>query len=57
MSKTEQQQRILAAIASRGWANSELYIDAANELYANGVISLATRHTAVGSRKSVWVAA
>lgn len=57
MSKTEQQSRILDAIASRGWITAELYIDAAKELYARGVIKLDTRHTAVGNRKSVWVAA
>lgn len=57
MSKTEQQTRILAAIASRGWITAELYIDAAKELRERGMIKLDTRHTAVGSRKSVWVAA
>lgn len=57
MTNAEQQNRILAAIASRGWITAELYIDAAKELYARGMIKLDTRHTAVGSRKSVWVAA
>lgn len=57
MTKTEQQTRILAAITGRGWITAELYIDAAKELYARGIIKPDVRYTAVGSRKSVWVAA
>lgn len=57
MTKTEQQIRILNAIESRGWITAELYIDAAQELSQRGQIKLDTRHTAVGNRKSVWVAA
>lgn len=57
MTKTEQQTRILAAIASRGWITTELFIDAARELYQRGQIKRSTIYTAVGNRKSVWVAA
>lgn len=57
MTKTEQQTRILAAIADRGWMTTELYIDAARELYQRGQIKHSTIHTAVGNRKSVWIAA
>lgn len=57
MTKTEQQTRILAAIAGRGWMTTELYIDAARELYQRGQIKYSTIYTAVGNRKSVWIAA
>jgi hypothetical protein len=57
MSKTEQQTRILAAIAGRGWTTAELYIDAAKELQARGQIRMEVRRTSVGGIKPVWVAA
>jgi|694.fasta_scaffold02092_15 hypothetical protein len=57
MTITEQQTRILAAIADRGWITNELYFEAARELCARGQIKLSTRRTAVGATKFVWEAA
>jgi len=57
MTDTEKHTRILAAIADRGWFTQELYIDAAQELARRGMIRSDVRYTAVGNRKSVWVAA
>lgn len=57
MTTLEKKNKILAAIASRGWFAGGIYLAEANELYAEGVIKSVTRRTSVGGTKTVWVAA
>lgn len=58
MTKIEQQQtRIMAAINSQGWFTAELYIDAANQLRANGLIKLDQKRRATGGSNWIWVKA
>ncbi len=57
MTSTEKSNKIVAAIAARGWFTAELYPVEANELRKSGLIKLATKRTSVGGSKFVWVKA
>lgn len=58
MSNTEQKkQKILAAIAARGWFTVEIYMAEASELEKACLIKRGERFTTGGNRKTVWVAA
>lgn len=53
----QKKQKILAAIAARGWFPDDLYWPQARELEAAGLIRLGDRFFTGGNRKTVWVAA
>ena len=57
MTKETQKEKILAAIASRGWMMQTCFLDAANELRAEGKIRSEIRYSAVGAIRCVWVGA
>ena len=57
MTKAQKQERILAAIASRGRFTAEIYLDEARELSAAGKIRLGDYYSVGGNRKPCWVAA
>lgn len=57
MTVEQKKQKILAAIASRGWFTTECYWNEARALEAEGLIRLGDRFFTGGNRKSVWVAA
>lgn len=57
MNLEARKSKILAIIASRGWCSVDLYWDAAQELYAAGLIKGGTRYSVGGNLKSVWVRA
>jgi len=57
MTAEEKKQKILAAIASRGWATVDVYWNQACELRDAGLIKLGDRFFTGGNRKPVWVAA
>jgi hypothetical protein len=50
-------EKILAAIAARGWMVGGIYTQAASELRDAGRIKLGTRYFTGGNEKLVWVAA
>jgi len=54
---TTPKQRILAAIAARGWFTADIYWTQACELRDAGLIKLGDRYFTGGNRKRVWVAA
>lgn len=51
------QEKILAAIASRGWFTAEVYFNEARALREAGLIKMGDRYFTGGNRKPVWVAA
>ncbi len=51
------QEKILSAIASRGWFTAEIYFNEAKQLQAEGKIKTGVRYFTGGNRKTVWVAA
>lgn len=53
---THRAEKILAAIAARGWCSAEIYPGVARELLAAGKISRGNRYTVGGNQKPVWVA-
>jgi hypothetical protein len=57
MTIATQKDKILAAIAARGWATTEIFWKAAQELVAEGRIKMGDRLFTGGNRKPVWVAA
>lgn len=57
MTVEQKKQKILAAIASRGWFTAECYWNEARALEAEGLIRLGDRFFTGGNRKPVWVAA
>lgn len=57
MTTANQKTKILAAIATKGWATTEIYWAAAQELVAEGRIKMGDRYFTGGNRKPVWVAA
>lgn len=57
MTNEQKKEKILAAIAARGWFTAECYWKEARELEAAGLIRLGDRFFTGGNRKSVWVAA
>lgn len=57
MTSDMKKQKILAAIASRGWWTADVYWSQARELEAAGLIRLGDRFFTGGNRKTVWVAA
>lgn len=52
----EKKEKILASIASRGWATCEIYWIEACELKSAGLIRQTFKHTTGGNQKPVWVA-
>lgn len=57
MTAEQKKQKILAAIASRGWSAMDNYLKEAHELRDAGLIKLGERFSTGGNRKLVWVAA
>jgi hypothetical protein len=57
MTNEQKKEKILAAIAARGWFTAECYWKEARELEASGLIRLGDRFFTGGNRKPVWVAA
>lgn len=57
MTMEQKKQKILSAIASRGWFTVEIYWNEARALQAEGLIKLGDRFFVGGNRKQVWVAA
>ena len=57
MTKEAKQEKILGAIAARGWFTTEVNWDAAKELQKAGLIKIGERFSLGGNRKFVWVAA
>jgi hypothetical protein len=57
MTTTEKTNKILAAIAARGWFTAELFINEAHALRDAGIIKLGTAYSVGGNRKTVWEAA
>lgn len=57
MTDDMKKQKILAAIAARGWATVDVYWNQACELRDAGLIKLGDRFFTGGNRKTVWVAA
>lgn len=57
MTDDMKKQKILAAIAARGWATVDVYWSQACELRDAGLIKLGDRFFTGGNRKTVWVAA
>lgn len=57
MTADQKKQKILAAIASRGWFTADIYWTQACELRDAGMIKLGDRFFTGGNRKTVWVAA
>jgi hypothetical protein len=57
MTAEQKKQKILAALASRGWATVDVYWNQACELRDAGLIKLGDRFFTGGNRKPVWVAA
>lgn len=51
------QDKILSAIAARGWFTAEIYYNEAIELQKAGIIKTDIRYFTGGNRKTVWVAA
>ena len=56
MTKEAKKEKILAAIAARGWFTCECYWNEAAELKAEGLIKMGDRYFTGGNRKPVWVA-
>lgn len=57
MTTEAKNEKILAAIAARGWFTAEIFWNEANALKAAGLIKLGTRYFVGGNQKTVWVAA
>lgn len=57
MTAEAKKEKILAAIAARGWFTAEIYHVEADALCRAGLIKLAHRFSVGGNRKSVWVSA
>jgi hypothetical protein len=57
MTSQEKKDRIIAAIAARGWFTADLFTAEASELRDAGAIKLGERFSVGGNRKTVWVAA
>ena len=57
MNTEQKTAKILAVIATRGWATTELFWTEAKALQAAGVIKMAEKFATGGNRKMVWVAA
>jgi hypothetical protein len=57
MAHDSKKQKILAAIASRGWWTADVYWNHACELRDAGLIKLGDRFFTGGNRKTVWVTA
>lgn len=57
MTAEQKKEKILAAIATRGWSLAEVYFSTGKELQAEGKVKLSDRFFTGGNRKSVWVAA
>ncbi len=57
MTTAAQKEKILAAIAARGWQTTEIFWNAAKELEAEGKIKLGDKYFTGGNLKLVWVAA
>lgn len=57
MTIATQKEKILAAIAARGWMTTEIFWNAAQELVAEGRIKMGDKYFTGGNRKPVWVAA
>ncbi len=55
MTIDDKKEKILAAIASRGWFTAECYWNEACELRDAGLIRLGDRFSTGGNRKPVWV--
>ncbi len=56
MTTATQKEKILAAIAARGWATTEIFWAAAQELKAEGRIKMGDKYFVGGNRLPVWVA-
>lgn len=56
MTNAAKKEKILAAIAARGWFTSEIYYAEAKELLDAGLIARGDRFSLGGNRKPVWVA-
>lgn len=57
MTESQKKEKILAAIAARGWHTRGVYEKQAMELYQAGVIKIGNRFSTGGNRKAVWVSA
>lgn len=57
MTVEKKKEKILSAIASRGWFTAECYWNEACELRNAGLIRLGERFFTGGNRKPVWVSA
>lgn len=57
MTTEAKKEKILAAIAGRGWSLAEVFWNEAKELESAGIIKMSDRYFTGGNRKRVWVAA
>ena len=57
MTAEQKKEKILSAIASRGWFTAECYWNEACELRNAGLVRLGERFSTGGNRKPVWVKA
>ena len=57
MTTAQKKEKILSAIASRGWFTAECYWNEACELRDAGLVQLSERFSTGGNRKPVWVKA
>lgn len=57
MTVEKKKEKILSAIASRGWFTAECYWNEACELRNAGLVQLSERFSTGGNRKPVWVKA
>ena len=57
MTTAQKKEKILSAIASRGWFTAECYWNEACELRNAGLVQLSERFSTGGNRKPVWVSA
>ena len=51
------ENKIIAAIKSRGWFTMEVYFSIAQKLAADGIIKRGERFSTGGNRQCVWIAA
>lgn len=56
MTSAAKKEKILGAIAARGWCTDGIYHKEAMELLAAGLIARGDRYFLGGNRKPVWVA-
>ena len=57
MNAEQKKEKILSAIAARGWSLAEVHFSTGKALEAEGKVKLSDRYFTGGNCKFVWVAA